>query len=129
MTNSRIHAAVALGSVMIVGAFIAFLPPVPPASAQSHAERICREHGVTAKTEGYDYCLTKATRSIEAGESHLARRFARATIEARDACLGYGLKPQTSGFQSCMDRETQARSLMIYADEQPKYGPQIADHR
>ena len=43
MTNSRIHAAIALGSALFVGAFVAFLPPIPPASAQSHAQRICRE--------------------------------------------------------------------------------------
>ena len=26
------------------------------------------------------------------------------------------------------DRETYARGLLVYADEPPKYGPQIADH-
>lgn len=127
MTNSRIHAAIALGSAMIVGAFVAFLPPVPPASAQTQAQRICREQGVTPKAEGYEYCLTQAVRALGWGEPKLAHSFARVAVDARDACLAYGLQPQTSGFRSCIDRETYARGLMVYADEQPKYGPQIAD--
>ena len=35
MTNSRMHATIALGGVLIAGAFVAFLPPIPPATAQS----------------------------------------------------------------------------------------------
>lgn len=128
MSNSKIHAAIALGSTVALVAFVAFLPPVPPASAQSQAERICREQGVKLNTEGYEYCLSQATRALEWGEPGLARSFARVAVEAREACLSYGLKPQTSGFQSCMDKETQARGLMVYVDEKPKYGPQIADH-
>ena len=127
MTNSRIHAALALGGLLVVGAFVAFLPPVPPASAQSHAQRICREQGVVPPSEGYEYCLSQATRALEWGEPRLAHSFARVAAEAREACLGYGLQPQTEGFRSCMDRETHARGLLVYLDEQPKYGAQIAD--
>ncbi len=127
MTNSRIHATIALGSAFVVAAFVAFLPPVPPASAQSHAERICREQGITPKSEGYEYCLSQATRAIEWGEPKLARSFARVATDARDACLNYGLQPRTSGFQACIDKEAYARGLLVYADEPPKYGPQIAD--
>ena len=127
MTNSRMHAAIALGTAVIVGAFVAFLPPVPPASAQSQAQRICREQGVMPKTEGYEYCLSQATRALEWGEPKLALSFARVAVDAREACLGYGFQPDTSGFRTCIDRETYARGLMVYADEQPKYGPQIAD--
>ena len=50
------------------------------------------------------------------------------TVYAREACLGYGLQPQTAGFQACLDRETYARGLMVQADTAPDYGPQIADH-
>ena len=128
MTNSRIHAAIALGSVFIAGAFIAFLPPVPPASAQSQAQRICREQGISPKAEGYDYCLAQATRALEGGEPALARRFARVAAEAREACLGSGLQPQTPGFQACIEKETYARGLLVYADE-PTYFPQLADQR
>jgi hypothetical protein len=104
---------------MIIGAFVAFLPPVPPASAQSQAQRLCREQGVTPKSDTYEYCLSQTTRALEWGEPRKA---------PREACLGYGLQPQTSGFRTCLDRETYARGLMVYADEPPKYGPQIADH-
>lgn len=128
MTNSRIHAALALGSTLTVAAFVSFLPPVPPASAQTQAQRICREQGVSPKTEGYEYCLSQAARALEWGEPKLAHSFARVAVDARDACLGYGLQPQTAGFRSCIDRESYARGLMVYADEPPNYGPQIADH-
>ena len=128
MTNSRVHAALALGSVLFVGAFVAFLPPVPPASAQSQAQRICREQGITPQSEGYEYCVSQTTRAIEWGEPALARSFARVAVDSRDACLRSGLQPSTSGFTTCIDRETYARGLLIYADEAPKYGPQIADH-
>jgi len=128
MTNSRVHAALAVGSVLFIGAFAAFVPPIPPASAQSQAQRICREQGVTPRSDGYEYCLSQATRALEWGEPALARNFARVTVNAREACLGYGLQPQTEGFQTCLDRETYARGLMVHADAEPNYGPQIADH-
>jgi len=122
------HAAIALGSLLIVGGFVAFLPPVPPASAQSQAQRICREQGIRPDTEGYEFCLSQATRALEWGEPGLARGFARVALDARDACMGYGLQPQTSGFRACIERETYARGLLVYANDQPNYGPQIADH-
>ena len=128
MTNSRVHAVIALGSALIVSAFAAFVPPIPPASAQSQAQRICREQGVSPRSDGYEYCLSQATRALYWGEPELARSFARVTVSAREACLGYGLQPQTTGFQSCIDRETYARGLLVHADQLPKYGPQIADH-
>ncbi len=129
MTNSQLHATAAVGSALIVGAFLTFLPPVPPASAQTQAQRICREQGVKPAAEVYEYCLSQATRALEWGEPQLARGFARVAAESRDACLGYGLQPQTAGFKACIDKETTARGLMVYADEQPKYGPQIATQR
>jgi len=128
MTNSQMHAAIALGSALIVGAFVAFLPPVPPASAQSHGQRICREQGVKPGTEAYEYCLSQATRALEWGEPQMAYGFAQVAAESRDACLSYGLHERTPGLQACVDKETTARALLIYVNEEPKYGPQIADH-
>jgi hypothetical protein len=128
MTRSRIHAAIALGSLLAVAAFVAFLPPVPPASAQSQAQRICREQGIRPNTEGYEFCLSQATRALEWGEPQLARGFARVALDAREACMGAGLQPQSSGFHACIERETYARGLLVFADQQPNYGPQIADH-
>lgn len=126
MTNSRFHAAVALGSALVVGAFVAFLPPIPPASAQSQAHRICREQGVKPGMVGYDYCLAQATRALESGEPHLARDLARVTATSHNACLNYGLQPQTDGMKACVGKETTVRAILIYANEEPKYGPQIA---
>ena len=126
MTHSQTHAGLAIGSTVLIGLAIAFLPPVPPASAQSQAQRICREEGVKPTTETYEYCLSQTTRALEWGEPKLARGFARVAVEARDACLGYGLQPQTDGFKACIDKETAARGLLVLADEEVTYGPQIA---
>lgn len=128
MTNSRVHAAIALGGVLIVGAFVAFVPPIPPASAESQAQRICREQGIAPRSDGYEYCLSQATRALYWGEPALARSFARVAVSAREACFGSGLQPQTTGFQACFDREAYVRGLMVHADAAPDYGPQIADH-
>ena len=128
MTHSQTHAGIAIGAAILIGIALTFLPPVPPASAQSQAQRICREEGVKPPTETFEYCLSQATRSLEWGETALARGFARVAVESRDACLGYGLKPQTDSFKACLDKETAARGLLVLADEQPTYGPQIAAH-
>ena len=128
MTNSQMHAGIALGSALIVGAFVAFLPPIPPASAQSQAQRICREQGVKPNTDAYEYCLSQTTRALEWGEPQMAYSFAQVTAEARNACLSYGLHERTAGLQDCIDKEATARTLLIYASEEPKYGPQVADH-
>jgi hypothetical protein len=128
MTNSRFHAAIALSSVLLVGVFVAFLPPIPPASAQSQAQRICREQGIKPGMAGYEYCVSQTTRALEWGEPELAYTFARITANSRDACLGYGLQQRTSGLHSCIDKEATARAILVYANEEPKYGPQIALH-
>jgi hypothetical protein len=128
VTNSQMHAAIALGTALMASVFIAFLPPVPPASAQSQAQRICREQGVKADSEAYEYCLSQATRALEWGEPQLAYSYAQVAADARDACLSFGLRVRTAGLQACIDKETTRRALFIYASEQIKYGPQIADH-
>jgi hypothetical protein len=128
VTNSRIHAGIALGSVLIAGLLTAFMPPVAPASAQSQAQRICREQGVRPGMANYEYCLSQATRALEWGEPQLAYTFAQVSAEARDACMSYGLHEGTSGLQSCVDKEATSRALTVLANEEPSYGPQIADH-
>jgi hypothetical protein len=127
MTRNQLHAGLALGSVFLAAAVVAFAPPVPPASAQSQAERICREQGIIATSEGYEYCLSQATRAIEWGKPEIAYTMARVTADARDACLDYGLSPATSGYKSCIERETHARRLLVFTDE-PQYGRDIAQH-
>ena len=113
MTNSQVHAAIVLGGVLIFGAFVAFLPPVPPVSAQNHAQRICREQGITARSEAYEYCLLQATRAVEGGEPMLARAVARFAVDAQEACRRTGLEPQTPDFRTCIDRESQSRGLWL----------------
>lgn len=126
MIRSHVYAAIALGSALIVGAFVAFLPPVAPASAQSQAQRICREQGVKPDSEAYEYCLSQATRALEWGDPLMAHSFARVAAEARDACLSRGLQARTPTLQACVDKEAQARASAIFASEEPRYGPQIA---
>ncbi len=126
MTRSQLNATAALGSALLAAAFVAFLPPVPPASAQSMAQRICREQGLKPGMEGHEYCLSQTTRSLEWGEPEMARKFARVAASAREACLSYGLQVQTSGLQACIDKETAARALLVFATEELKYGPQVA---
>jgi hypothetical protein len=113
MTNSRMHAAIALCSVLILSAFVAFLPPVPPVSAQSHAQRICREQGITPRSEVYEYCLLHVSRAVERGEPMFAREVARFTVDAQEACRRNGLEPQTPDFHACIDRETQSLGIWL----------------
>ena len=113
MTNSHVHAAIALGGALIVSAFVAFVPPIPPASAQSHAQRICREQGITPRSEAYEYCLLHVTRAVEWGEPMLARAVARFAVDAQEACRRNGLEPQTPDFRTCVERESQSRGLWL----------------
>lgn len=125
MTRNQLNAGLALGSVFFMAGIVVFAPPVPPASAQSQAERICREQGITRQSEGYEYCVSQATRALEWGKPEIAYTMARVTADARDACLEYGLSPATSGYKSCMERETHARRLLVFTDE-PQYDRDIA---
>lgn len=126
MTHSQTHAALAFGTIIVLAGVALLAPPVPPASAEAQASRICREEGVKPGSEGYDYCLLQAERAIEGGDARIARAYARVTAEARDACQSYGLEPASSGYRTCMEHETRARSLMVFADEKLHFGPQIA---
>ncbi len=125
MTRSQLHAGLAFGTSLIVAVVASLLPPVPPASAESRAERICRGQGVTSNMDGYEYCLSQATRALEWGEPEIAYTMARVTADARDACLAYGMLPATSGYKACLERETHARRLLVFTDE-PVYDRQIA---
>jgi len=128
MTHSQMNAGMAFGCIAVLAAVAFLAPPVPPASAEVQASRICREQGVKPASEGYEYCLMQAERAIEWGEPEMARAYARVAAEARDACQAYGLDPASGGYRECMDRETKARSLLVFSDEKLKFGPQLADH-
>ena len=113
MANSRSHAAIALGSVLIVGPFVAFLPSVLPASERSQAHRICREEGISQASELHEICLAQTIRALEREDYWLARSFARVAADAHEACLRAGLQPETNSFHTCLDNESYARSLTV----------------
>ena len=113
MTNSRLHAAIALGSVFIVCAFAAFVPSVLPASERNQAHRICREEGMSQASELHEICLAQTIRALEREDYWLARSFARVAADAHAACLLVGLQPDTDGFRTCLDNESYSRSLML----------------
>lgn len=125
MTRPQLHAGLAFGTTLVVAAVVSMMPPVPSASAEGNAERICRAQGVVANMDGYEYCLSQATRALEWGEPEIARTMARVTADARDACLEYGMQPATSGYKACLEREIHARRLLVFTDE-PVYDRQIA---
>lgn len=126
MTRSQIHAGIALGTIAILAGVALLSPAVPPASAEAQAARICREQGAKSSLAGYDYCLMQAERAIEWGEPEIARAYARVTVESREACQAYGLEPASGGYRNCFDRETKARSLLVFSDEKLRFGPQLA---
>lgn len=126
MTHSQTHASIAFAGIVVLGAIALMAPPVPPASAEVQASRICREQGVKPNSAGYDYCLLQAERALEWGEPGMARAYARVASESREACQSYGLEPTSSGYAACMERETKARSLLIFSEENINYGPQLA---
>lgn len=126
MTHTQTHAGIAFASIVVLAAIGLMAPPVPPASAEVQASRICREEGVKPNTAGYDYCLLQAERALEWGEPAMARAYARVAAESREACQSYGLQPASGGHTSCMNRETKARSLLVFSEEKLRFGPQLA---
>jgi hypothetical protein len=129
MTRSQVHAGIAVGSAVLAAALFAFLRPIAPVSAQSQAQRICREQGVKPGSEVYEYCLSQATRALEWGEPRMARTFAQVGADAREACLSYGLHEQTAGLKACIDKEAAARANAFRTNAEAPYGPQSAYHR
>lgn len=128
MTHSQFHASLAFGTIAVLATVALLAPPVPPASAEVQAARICREEGVKPASPNYDTCLMQAGLAIEWGDPRIARAYARAASEAKEACQAYGLEPASSGYRSCLHRETMARNLLVVRGEQPGFGPQLADH-
>lgn len=128
VTHSQFHASLAFGTIVVLATVALLAPPVPPASAEVQAARICREEGVKPASPNYDTCLMQTGRAIEWGDPRIARAYARAASEAMEACQAYGLEPTGSGYRSCLDRETRARNLLAIGSEKPRFGPQLANH-
>ncbi len=122
-----VAAAVVLGA--IAGCAIAVVAPAAPVSAESRAERMCINHGVTPNSAAYEQCVSRVTRAFEWGEPEMAYSLARISRDAKTTCLGYGLQPQARGFQACVDNEIDARSLLVFTDDQQHktdWSPSIA---
>ena len=109
-------AAVVLGS--IAGTAIGLFVPTTPVAAQTRAERTCMNIGVLPNSTAFEQCVARATRAYEWGEPEIAYTLARITRDARDTCLSDGNQPQGAGYQACMDREIEARSELVFTDDQ-----------
>lgn len=129
MTHSQTHAGIAFVSIAALAIVGLMAPPVPPASAEVQASRICREQGLKPNSAGYEFCLLQAERALESGEPDMARAYARVAAESREACQAYGLEPTSSAYSACMERETRARTLLIFSEEKLRFGPQLAGPR
>jgi hypothetical protein len=120
MTKIGLFAAVAFGGIAI-GATSLASPPAPfqPAPAQVRAEQLCDRQGVRPNSAVWELCLAHVTRAYEWGEPALAKQLARVAGEAKESCMNEGLRVETDGFRSCVDREIDARSdLLILGDDQ-----------
>lgn len=118
---SRYHlpdviAAFVLGS--IAGTAIGLFVPVIPVAAETRAERTCLNFGVLPNSTAYEQCVARTTRAYEWGELEIAYTLARITRDARDTCLSYGGQPQSPYYQACLDREIDARSELVFTDDQ-----------
>lgn len=117
MTRSGLLAAVvALGS-FTASATILAAPQYQPAPAQVSAEYACRAQNVEPSSADWELCLSYVTRAYEWGEPALALQLAQAAGDARESCQGYGLRPESIGYRSCVDREIDARSQLLILGE------------
>lgn len=118
MTYTRFLTIVALSAAALATTGVAALP-YSPTTAQRRAEQACRAEGVKPSSDAWELCLSHVTRAYEWGETTLAGQLARVASTARESCLGYGLKVDSMGYRSCLDREIDARSdLLILGDDQ-----------
>jgi hypothetical protein len=78
--------------------------------ARVFGERACLDYGVAEGSVAYDSCAKRAARAFERGEPDVAYMQARATRDARDACLSQGLPPQTQDYRHCVTDQIGKRS-------------------
>ena len=62
--------------------------------------------------------MSRVTRAFEWGEREMAYTLARISRDAKSLCINSGIQPASAGFQSCMEREIEARSLLVFTDDQ-----------
>jgi hypothetical protein len=110
--------ALTLGVVGLGTVALAASPELPRA-AQARAEQACRDQNVRPPSAAWELCLSHVTRAYEWGDNTLANQLARASGDARENCLDYGLAPNSAAYRACIGREIDARSeLLILGDDQ-----------
>jgi hypothetical protein len=115
----RTHFVTALVVGSLATAATAFAAQPLTASAQTLAERACRNQNVEPRSSAWELCLSHVTRAYEWGEYTLANQLARAAGDARQSCLEEGQRPESQGYRACVNREIDAHSeLLILGDDQ-----------
>lgn len=116
---NRTHFVTALVVGGLAVATTAFAAQPMSASAQSQAEKACRNHNIQPRSSEWELCLSHVTRAYEWGEQTLAAQLARAAGDARGSCLSKAQRPESQGYRACVNKEIEARSeLLILGDDQ-----------
>lgn len=122
--RTKLFVAAALG-VIGAGAVALAADPSPPVSSPTQAERVCASEGITQYTTAYEQCVSRVTRAFEWGEPEMAYTLARIASDARSSCLSYGMEPQTLGYEACVSNEMDARSQLVFTDDQLTRDPRV----
>lgn len=112
-----IIAATALAAVGL--GLLGSVVPAPAVAAETRAARACMDYGILPNSVAFEQCVSRVTRAFEWGEREMAYTLARISGDAKKLCVKSGLKPASDGFQTCMDKEIEARSLLVFTDDQP----------
>ena len=128
MARARLIDLIAATALTTVGlAAFASVVPAPAVAAETRASRACMDYGILPNSVAFEQCVSRVTRAFEWGEREMAYTLARISGDAKKLCLKSGLKPASDGFSACLDREIEARSLLVFTDNQtdPRDWPQV----
>lgn len=122
--RTKLFIATALG-IIGAGAVALAAEPNPPVSTPTQAERACASEGITRTTTAYEQCVSRVMRAFEWGEPEMAYTLARIASDARSSCLSYGMEPQTLSYEACVSNEMDARSQLVFTDDQLSRNPRV----
>ena len=111
---SRAHLLI-VGAAGLLGVLAVATPSPPPHAVDQaggvrvFAERACLDYDLTPGTAAYETCVSRAAKAFEQGEPDVAYMQARATREARDACLSNALEPPN--FTQCIVKRANSSTL------------------